>query len=204
MNFSTTPPSASTADADGREVAAHDLLQVLGVQPLRQRGGVDQVGEEDGDELELLADRRGQQPVALLDQRRQRGLDDGVPEDRALALQRGDRLLQGGQLAGRGGGLAHRRRPEVRSTIGRPLSRRDTRTLPPSPAEEDPFPEDHGNANEGGGPKASPLVQGGARGAERLAAQPTEVSAAAAGHPARPGWPARASRCRPGTGSGSG
>ena len=65
--------------ADGREVAAHDLLQVLRVQPLRQRGGVDEVGEQDGDELELLADGRGQHAVALLDQRGQRGLDTASP-----------------------------------------------------------------------------------------------------------------------------
>ena len=139
MNFSTTPPSASTAAADGREVAAHDLLQVLGVQPLGQRGGVDEVGEEDGDQLALLADRGGQEPVALVDQRRQGGLDHLVAQDLPLALERGDRLLQGGQLPGMGREIAHRRSPPGRSAIACPLSPRVRRTLPPSPPQEEPF-----------------------------------------------------------------
>ena len=60
-----------------------------------QRGGVDEVGEQDGDDLALVADGLGEQPVALVDQRLQRRVDHLVAEDGALTVQRRDRLLQG-------------------------------------------------------------------------------------------------------------
>jgi hypothetical protein len=77
-------------------------LQVLRVQPLGQRGGVDEVGEEDGDQLALFPDRGGQEPVAFVDQWRERGLDDLVAQDLPLTLESGDRQFQGGQLPGLG------------------------------------------------------------------------------------------------------
>ncbi len=87
---------------DGRpedgDVAAHHLLQVLGVEPAGQRRRVDEVGEQHRDELALLPDRRDQQPVAPLDQRGERRVGHLVAQHAPLTLERGDRLLEGGEL----------------------------------------------------------------------------------------------------------
>ena len=81
-----------------REAGADDVAGVLGVEPAREHGEADQVGEQDGDELALLADLRRSQRGTPLEQRTERGGDDGVTEDRALGLQRRDRRVEVGAL----------------------------------------------------------------------------------------------------------
>ena len=57
MNFSTTPPWDSIRLPADRLVVAEQTGDVFGVQALPQRGGADEVAEQSGDDLALLADR---------------------------------------------------------------------------------------------------------------------------------------------------
>ena len=72
-------------DAPGGEVVVHDLAHVLGVEPAREHGEVDDICEQDRDQLPLLGRREGPQPVPLLHQRLEGGVDHGIPERDTLA-----------------------------------------------------------------------------------------------------------------------
>ena len=58
-NFSTVPPWRSRIDAQILEVAAHPRAQRLRIGRLAERRRADEVAEEDGDDLALLARERG-------------------------------------------------------------------------------------------------------------------------------------------------
>ena len=57
MNFSTTPPWDSIRLRQICLVGAEEAGDVFGVQALPQGGGADQIAEQGGDDLALLADR---------------------------------------------------------------------------------------------------------------------------------------------------
>ena len=120
MNFSTTPPVAVDGVLPAGEARVDHGPGVLGVQPPRQDGEVDQVGEEDGDQPALLAELSRDQLGVPLSQRRQRGLDDVVTEDGSLALQRRDGPLDGGEVtAGRGTRRRRHRTGRAHAAYGR-------------------------------------------------------------------------------------
>ena len=79
--------------APAAEVLAHHLAHRLGAEPGCQGGGVDEVAEQGGDQLALLAVAAGE-PVAALTQRLHRGVDDDVAEVGPLLLQRRDGAVQ--------------------------------------------------------------------------------------------------------------
>ena len=62
MNFSTVPPCRSSSVAQPGVVRSEHRADVLGVELLRAAREADQVGEEDGDDLALLA-RRAASPL---------------------------------------------------------------------------------------------------------------------------------------------
>ena len=80
------------------EVPVDDGPDVLGVQRLREHGEVDQVREQDGDELALLALGPGEERGALLPQGLQGGVDHGIAEHGTLRFERGDRLIDAHDL----------------------------------------------------------------------------------------------------------
>ena len=57
MNFSTVPPSPLELRADAVVVGTEDGAHLLGIELLRFRREPDEVAEEDGDDLALLARR---------------------------------------------------------------------------------------------------------------------------------------------------
>ena len=85
------------------ERAVHHGVDRLRIELLADGGGTDDVDEQHRHLLQLLRWRRFRSRRAALGQRlaqrRQRGIDHGVAEQRTLRLQRGDR---GAQLLGRG------------------------------------------------------------------------------------------------------
>ena len=83
MNFSTTPPCASIAACQRTKQATTE--RVSSGSSCRERGEVDQVGEEDADQLALLAALAGDELGPAIPQRRERGLDHVVPEDARCA-----------------------------------------------------------------------------------------------------------------------
>ena len=76
MNFSTVPPKRSSSVAQPGVVGREQRAHVLGVELLGPRGEADEVGEEDGDDLPLLAAA----PVPRRAQRRRRGRTGTPPE----------------------------------------------------------------------------------------------------------------------------
>src|SRR5680860_1303503 len=82
-----------------REVAVHHLAGVLGVKHLGDNGEVDEVGEKHGYELALLPARPFRQSVALLQERLEGDVDDGVAQHCPLVLEGGNCLLKRVELA---------------------------------------------------------------------------------------------------------
>ncbi len=123
---------------DGRlpagEAGGDDGPGVLRVQLPGQDGEVHEVGEQDADQLALLAPLAGDELGPSLTQRRQGGLDHLVAEHRALRLQGRDGALDRGQVAGRGAGARRGRRRRARThaayrnSVSAPARRRTSGT----------------------------------------------------------------------------
>ena len=72
MNFSTVPPKRSSSERSARGTAESIAAHVLGIELLGARGEADEVAEEHGDDLALLARlrRRVERSRALPEQKR--------------------------------------------------------------------------------------------------------------------------------------
>ena len=90
---STRPWCGLHDGGEALERAVHHRVDRLRVELLAHRGGADDVDEQHRHLLELLVRRRfgARSAASFAAQRRQRGVDHRVAEQRALRLERGDR-----------------------------------------------------------------------------------------------------------------